>query len=417
MGPIQSLEDLIGMILRRRWLITLVIVLGTGLAAWYAKTRPDVYESAAVLQVQMPIVAEGAATSAADGALQTLQTIEQRLTTRDMLLALIARHNLFADSPAMSAEDKVTAMRASVRFESVSNATGGGLSAIIIAAQSASAEKAARVANDLAQSVLDMGAEGKQAVADASSTFFKEEEARIWQEITALEARIAAYREENRAALPGAREARQDELTLLATNIRELNQELAAVSAQEAAIRAQPTQRATDRRQLEGITQRIAVLSAQLDPLVARKATLDASLGDVAEVDRVLSAYERQLGQLQGQYSVVSTRLAEAETTQRLSNRQQTERFSLLEPAIQPDYPVGSGGKKIAIAGAIGSAVMAVILAFMLDLLRPAIRTSQQMERELNLRPIVAIPDLPKKARAGTSRKVVSSLTEGDRPL
>lgn len=414
MGPIQSMEDLIGLLRRRIWLILLVTVVGTALGAWYAKSRPDLFESAAVIQVELPVVAEGGAPSATEGAMQTLQTIEQRLTTRDNLIALIKRHSLFADAPAMSVEDQVQAMRGAIRFEPVSNATGGGLSAIIIAAQAGTAETAAGLANDLAQSILNMGAEGKQAAADANTVFFKEEEARIWAAITTLEAEIATYREVNRDALPGAREARLDELTLLGTNIRDLDQELAGLQGEEATIRAKDTLRATDLRRLDDITQRIAVLGAQRAPLVARKTMLDGSLGDVAEVDRVLSTYERQLGQLQGQYSVVSTRLAEAETTQRLSSRQQTERFSLLERAITPDYPVGSGGKKIAIAGAAGSAGLALVLAFLLDLVRPAIRNSAQMERELNLRPIVAIPEVPAHARAPRRRKAITTLIESE---
>ena len=414
MGPVQTLEDLIGLLLRRRWLIAIVTILGTALGAGYAKSRPDTFETAAVIQVVSPVVTEGGQPVAPVNALQVLQTIEQRLTTRDNLIALIDRHGLFADAPGMSLEDKVAVMRASIRFQSVSSATGGGLSAIIISAQAGTADNAARVANDLAQSVLDLGAEGKRATADASFTFFKEEEARLWQAIGALESEIATYREANRSALPGAREARQDELTQVDTALRALDQELAGLQGEEADIRAKTTLRATDRRRLEDIGQRLSVLAAQRAPLAARKADLDAGIGDVAEVDRVLSAYDRQLRQLQDQYAVVSARLAEAETGQRLAERQQTERFSLLERAITPDYPLGSGGKKIAVAGAIGSAGLALILAFLLDLLHPAIRSSSQMERELNLRPIVAIPTVPPKARKSTGRKAITSLIESE---
>lgn len=413
MGPIQTLDDLIGMIWRRRWMIALIAIFGTALGAWYAKSRPDTFEAAAVIQVEQPMVTEGSATTAVN-ALQVLQTIEQKLTTRDNLLALIDRHGLFTDTPGLSVEDRVAAMRSAIRFQLVSNATGGGLSAIIISAQTGTAESAARVANDLVQSVLDMGAGDKQANADARSVFFTEEEARIWTAINALESEIANYREANRAALPGAREARQDELTQLSTDIRALDQELAGLQGEEASIRALQTLRATDRRRLEDIAQRLSVLQAQRAPLLARNAELDGSLGDVAEVDRVLSAYDRQLRQLQDQYSVVSTRLAEAETARRLATSQQTERFSLLERAIIPDYPLGSGGKKLAIAGAVVSGGLALTVAFLLDLMKPAIRTSGQLERELNLRPIVAIPDIHPRTRAARGRKAIKSLIESE---
>ena len=154
MGPIQTFEDLLGLIWRRRVLILLVSVIGTLLGAWYAKSRPDVYETAAVLQVEQATVARTGA-GAAENTLQIMQTIEQRLTTRDNMIALIERHGLMTDLPALSLEEKVAAMRAAIRFQSVSDVTGGGLSAIIIAAQASTAENAARIANDLARFYIE----------------------------------------------------------------------------------------------------------------------------------------------------------------------------------------------------------------------------------------------------------------------
>ena len=66
------------------------------------------------------------------------------------------------------------------------------------------------------------------------------------------------------------------------------------------------------------------------------------------------------LQQLQGQYDNVTQRMAEAETTQRLAERQQSERFTLLDRALSPDYASGGGKKKIAIAGAVASLLGAI---------------------------------------------------------
>ena len=414
MGPIQTLEDLIGLVRRRIWMILAVTVLGTLFAIWYAKTRPDVFETAAVLQVELPMVTDGGQAPALPvNVLQLLTSIEQRLTTRDNLLALIDRHNLFADTPSLSLEDKVDAMRASIRFQSVTGQSGT-LSALIISARGGKADEAAKIANDLAQSVLDLGAEGKRATADASFRFFKDQEARLWTQLTGLEAEIASYRDANRGSLPGVREARQDESAQLDATLRTLDQEIAGLRTEDMQIRALPTLRGTDRRRLDDIAQRISVLTAQRTPLAERKLALDATLGDTAEVERVLSAYDRQLRQLQDQYTVVSQRMAEAETALSLAANQQTERFSMLERAIIPAYPMGSGAKKIAIAGLIGSAGLALIMAFILDLLKPAIRTSAQMERELNLRPVVAIPDVSPRSRKPSAHKAITSLIENE---
>jgi tyrosine-protein kinase Etk/Wzc len=413
MGPIQSFDDLVSLLQRRFWVILLVGILGSVIGVISAINRPDVFESAAVIQVELPTVTEaGQAVATPVNALQLLQVIEQRLTTRDNILALIDRHGLFDDAPATSLEDRVAAMRGAIRFQSVSTATGGGLSAIIIVAQAGKADDAAAVANDLAQSVLDMGAADKRATADATFSFFKEEEARIWSELTSLEQQIAQYREANQDSLPAARENRRDEAIQLEAALREIDQELAGLQDEDSRIRSGGTLRATDRRRLDEIAQRKSVLTAQRAPLMTRKTELLANLGNAAEVDRALSTFDRQLRQLQEQYSVVATRMAEAETTQRLAERRQNERFALLERAITPEYPIGSGNRKRAIAAAIASFGAGFVLAFMLDVFKPIIRSSAQLERELNLRPIVAIPDLPTKARRPRKRDEVKSLIE-----
>ncbi|NEX46227.1 GumC family protein [Pseudotabrizicola algicola] len=414
MGPIQTVEDLLGLIRRRFWLIAAVSLFGTLFAIWYAKTRPDVFETAAVLQVELPMVTDGGQAPAMPvNVLQLLTSIEQRLTTRENLIALIDRHGLFADAPAMSIEDKVMAMRESIRFQSVSGPSGA-LSALIISARAGEAENAARIANDLAQSVLDMGAEGKRATAEASFQFFKEQENRLWTQITALEEQIASYRESNRSSLPGVREARQDQIAELETSLRALDQEITGLRSEEAQLNALQTQRATDRRRLDDIAQRLAVLAAQRAPLAERKAALEATVGDTAEVERALSGYERQLRQLQDQYTVVSQRMAEAETAQSLASRRQTERFSMLERAITPDYPLGSGARKMAVVGLIGSAGLGLVLAFLLDLMHPVIRTAAQMERELNLRPVVSIPEIKPHSRKPLGRRAIASLIENE---
>ena len=145
MGQIQSIEELLNLLFRRRWLIIVISVVGIIASAIFAKTRPDVYEAAAVIQVEMPTVAASDGTPAQNGSAQVLQSIQQRLTTREALVAMIERHGLFADQPALSLDKKVDLLRVSVQFQNVatdgSQAFGqaAGISAVIIYARWATA--------------------------------------------------------------------------------------------------------------------------------------------------------------------------------------------------------------------------------------------------------------------------------------
>ena len=424
MGQIQSVEELIGLILRRRWMIIVITVLGMAASVIYAKSRPDVFETAAVIQIQGPAVtqtADGAA-PVASGAAQVLQTIEQRLTTRENLIAMIDRHGLFTDLTAVPIDAKIMLLREAVRFQAVEDAGGQtfgqarSISAILIYAKLGNADLAARVANDFAQGILDQSAAGQRERATQNVEFFKEEEARIWKDITALEAEISAYKNANADALPTLRDGRRDELAGFDDDLRQVNQDRAALAGQRAVIEQKQNLRETDRRQLDEIAAKTEVLDAQIAAITARRDSIQTALAATPEVERVLNGYDRRLTQLQDQYDVVTQRMAEAQTTQRLTERQQAERFTLLERAIIPEHPLGNGGKKIAMAGSVVSLLGALILAFLLDLARPVVRTAAQMQRQLDLLPVVCIPEMrAPKGRVGNA--VLRMIDDPGRPI
>ena len=427
MGQIQSIEELVSLLLRRRWMIILITLAGLLAAVIFAKSRPDIYESAAAIQIEGAQVAEPTAQGGQQqpdggGAAQILQTIEQRLTTRDALTAVIERHDLFADQPQLTSDEKLVALRSSVTFQAVDSAGGQGfgqarsISAIIISVRYGDPEMAAQLANDFAQGILDQSAAGQRARADQNVAFFKEEEARIYGQISKLEAEVAAYKNAHADAMPTLSDARRDEIVSLSDDLRQATQDLVGLRGEQAAIAAKQQQRETDKRRLDDIATQIDVLNAQIDSINARKADVETALAATPEVERVLAGYDRQLQQLQGQYDNVTQRMAEAETTQRLAERQQSERFTLLDRALSPEYATGGGKKKIAIAGAVASLLGAIGLAFLLDLAKPVVRTAAQMQRQLDLEPVVCIPEIrAPKGRLG--RAALRLIDDPKRPI
>lgn len=413
MGQIQSLDELVSFLLRRKLLILACVLVGSLAAVLFALSRGQTYEASAAIQVEMPTVTAGATDNDRSmAAAQVLQSIEQRLTTRESLQAVIERHGLYADLPGLSSDRKMALLRNSISFQGVDSAAGQvygqarNLSAIIITARMGDAEMAARIANDFAQGVLDQSAAGTRDRAQQNVSFFSEEEARLWDQLSALEREIADYKNQNSAALPSEAAAMRTELTGLDSDIRRAAQDRIAAVREAETIRAKETQRETDRRQLEDLTQRIGVLDAQIATADARRKELADALAATPEVERVLAAYDRQLTQMQSQYEVVTGRLAEAETDLRLAERQQTERFILLDRALTPEGPVGGGRKKIAFAGAFASLIGGLVLAFVLELLNPVVRTAAQMERQLGLRPVVLIPDVTPRARRTSASRL-----------
>lgn len=399
MGQIQSLNEFLGLLIRRRLVIAAVTVLGMVLSLLYALSRPVVYEAAAVIQVQGPTVSD-AGNPATSASAQRLQTIQQQLTTRENLLAMIDRHDLYTDLP-LSNDEKVHLLRISVRFQTVAAAaavTYGSappVSALIIFAQVDDAAKAARVANDFAQSMLDAGAQTQSGRAQEALTFFVEEERRVAADLAALESEVATYKNDNGDALPALRDMRREEVVGIEADLRGIEGNLAALTSERDAVQAPGRAlRETDRRQVETLNGQIATLTAQRAALAAQRERLVIAMARMPEVERALAGYERRLDQLRAQYDQVTRRLAEADTAAKLEERQQSERFALLERAVIPELPISGGRRKLAMAGAVASLLFGIGVAFALDLLHPVVRTAAQMERELGLRPVVSIPEI-----------------------
>lgn len=188
-------------------------------------------------------------------------------------------------------------------------------------------------------------------------------------------------------------------------DLRRLEQRVAAVTAliapkprpsdgsQEEGVGEE--RRAATQRQMDQVHSQIEQLRAQMAEVVRQRQEIERSIRRTPQVEVALGALERQHRELQEQYSDVARRRAEARTGSQLETSNQSERFEVVESALVPDEPVGPNRKKLLVFGGGASLGLAFGLAAVLELLKPALRSSAQMERQLNLRPVVAIPYVP----------------------
>lgn len=145
-------------------------------------------------------------------------------------------------------------------------------------------------------------------------------------------------------------------------------------------------------RKVELIESRLKLLTTQAEADTARIAALQDSIARTPQVDITLNALTRQLDNTQIQYQQAILKQAEAATGERLEVNRQAERFEVIEqpqPAQTPDSPKRP---LIIAAGFIGGLGMGFGLMVLAELLNRAIRTPRDLERRLELRPIVTIP-------------------------
>lgn len=388
-----SVSAIVKALLRRFWMIVLITTVGTVGAVLYALSRPATYEATAVIQIEMARVEENLAApvTARGSTVDTrLKLIEQKLMSRDSLIEVIQKFDLFAGDPNMSMAQKVGLLRGAAQIQELIDPEqawrpGAQPSGLIITVRMGEAQLAADVANDLLARVLVEGKSRRESRAARTLAFFEGEEARVTAEIAVLEERLATFKSDNQASLPTNLTNQQAQLTRLRENQLEIERQMIQLQTE------------ADRRRAEDLARQTTLLTQQKLLLEERIVVIERALAAAPEVERQLGAMERELTQLQEEASMISTRRTEAAMNQQLESQNQFERFEVLETAIVPEYPVSSGRRKLAMAGAMGSGMLAVGLALALEFLSKGIRTASQLEKELNIRPVVVIPNLDKQ--------------------
>lgn len=422
MGPIYSLADFIDMLRRRAAVICYVVVLGCLLSLWVALNQQHMYHSAEVIQVTRPTIADDLAKSTVEGSsARRMQLIEQRLMARGTLLEIIEKFGLYADLP-LTPTEKVVMLREAVSITGVAAvregfADDGTISVLTISAMLPTAQQAQQVASEFGRRTIELSVSSRIAQARETLSFFAEKESALSSQITALEDEIATFRAANDVALPGTIEFRRGEVASINESLLEIARE--QIQIRRAADQASATERpATAQRMLAEFQQQLATLDAQIDLLTQRKSELETALETTPEVQRQLGVYERQMQALQGELDTISTRRNEAEVGFRLETSRQGERLTVLEPAALADYPSTTARKKKALMGAIASVMVAIGVAFALELRHPVLRSAAQMERETGLTPVVSIPVLdPAAERPGLLARLRARLLGGPQRL
>ncbi|MEO1317351.1 MAG: Wzz/FepE/Etk N-terminal domain-containing protein [Pseudomonadota bacterium] len=150
--------------------------------------------------------------------------------------------------------------------------------------------------------------------------------------------------------------------------------------------------RADIQREITLIETRLDLIEKQQLDALSEQETLEKAISKAPTVEMELSAMTRRYRDLERRYSSNVSKLSAAETGERLEVNQQAERFELIERAQTPNAPIAPNRRLIAAAGFGGGIAAAFALIILAELMNQSIRTASDLERTLNLRPVVTIP-------------------------
>ncbi|MBL4620704.1 MAG: hypothetical protein JKX88_11475 [Marinicaulis sp.] len=240
MGDEFTIEDAI-IILRRRFFYFLLPVLVVGpLAILAVMLLPAKYTARGTILVESQQIPSELIRSTINAyAQERIQTIRQRVMTRNRLLNVEKKYNLFPKSLGLSESERVQLMRErlKVRFITSSfnrSSARDGTIAFTVAYTDRDANKAYQLANEFMTLFLSEDVRTRTAGASNTTEFFEREAGRLRDTVSAIEERISNYKTSNSDSLP-------EQLNMHMNILERLNREL--ISTQSAIAQLEEEER------------------------------------------------------------------------------------------------------------------------------------------------------------------------------
>jgi polysaccharide biosynthesis transport protein len=204
-----TLVDYFAIVRRRAWLIigSFFGMLVVGVAV--TLLLPSIYRATGSILIesqQIPTdLVQATVTSYAD---ERIEVIKQRVMTRDNLLRIIRKYNLFADAgPTFTPSDQIDEMRKTISVDLVnanlrSDRRGAGTIAFSLSFEHKRPEVAQAVANDLVTLFLEENVKQRTQRATQTTEFLTQEADKLKKDLNELESQIATYKQQNGKGLP-----------------------------------------------------------------------------------------------------------------------------------------------------------------------------------------------------------------------
>ncbi|MBK6005152.1 hypothetical protein JJB11_03530 [Ramlibacter ginsenosidimutans] len=290
-----TLADYLTILRRRAWLIvgSFAVTLAVGVAI--SLLLPPTYLSSGLILIesqQIPTdLVQATVTSYAD---ERIEVIKQRVMTRENLLRIIRKYNLFADAAStLTPSDQIDYMRKSIGVELVNaslrpDRAGPATIAFRLSFEHRRAEVAQSVANDLVTLFLAENVKVRTQRASQTTEFLTQEADKLKKELDGMEAAIAKYKQEHGAALPENVALGMAAMQRVESDLRQVERDQAAAEDELRSLEAERSWAGTDTAANAGELQKARAEVARLS------ATYTESHPDVKAARRRLSKLEQE---------------------------------------------------------------------------------------------------------------------------
>jgi capsular polysaccharide biosynthesis protein len=383
-------------------LVPFVLVLVAGILVT-AVQRPIYSAEGKILISADAIPVDLVRPTVSSAASERIQVIQQRIMTRDNLLAIIKKYGLFGGQQKyMSSSQLVDLMRqrTQVRLIDINAAQPNATIAFTVGFEYELPAIAMNVANEFVTLILDEDARSRTNRAIETTKFLSREVSRLEGELNTTEGKLAElkrralqYSLANSASDAGDGGIRDPRITQLTSLKSDLIQKTSVYSSEHPEVKALKLKIAALEKSVSQTAQSTKGADAPASAATSKTASdaADKSVVDATE-KLAINALEEQRLTLTRSLDDASQKLRSARLGESLERDQQSERLEVLEQPSMPQRPVRPNKPKLlmlALVAAVAAGLGMLIAAEMFD---RSIRTSNELLAIIDSHLLVSIP-------------------------
>jgi uncharacterized protein involved in exopolysaccharide biosynthesis len=456
---------------QRRWLIIIPAIVIALSAVAAAFLLPQTYVSTAVLLVESQNLLGPTTTNPANGDVidRRIAKIREQILSRPDLVDLIQSHNLYDASSRstplskivekMRAATELKAVNADITDAPVGKAASGSI-AFSLSFEYAQAPEAQFVAQTFVNRLLALDASESQAQAQQNVRLLEDQQSTLQGQVTQIESQITQITGRNGAAL-----ANSGSLGMITLGGGDYESQIASLRRENAQLQAQSGSAATARdpgvvaaeaqlaaararysddhpdvklaerqlaaakanatsfqanavnqnvqNQIAANNQAIAQLSNARATTQSRAAAMAAAQARGPVVAQQVAQLQAKADQVRADLARITTSLLNARSVAKLTDEQQGDRLTLVDPPVTPDTPTKPNRPLFIAGGLLGGLAFGIALALAVEALQRPIRGAAALDRIFGVPPLGIIPIMSSKSSRRRRRKESSLLEEG----
>ena len=186
-----------------------------------------------------------------------------------------------------------------------------------------------------------------------------------------------------------------EQIAALASEAAEARSALSEQLSREAALKGADFLATSLQARIDSVNKRLEGINTQSDDIRSSIRDLESRVARTPAVERGLATLTRDYQNLQNEYQDLLRKQGTAVIAENLEENQRAEKFSILEPAVQPDAPSSPDRAKLSLLAIFAAFGVGAFCAAAAEILMASLRGREHLTSLMGEPPIATVPYIP----------------------